>query len=80
MIIYKGENTMNREEIKKELEKNGVVLSDAELDAMIAEYNSGELSEANLETVAGGYVRPGNPLVDWILEKLGLKGNNRRRW
>ena len=71
---------MDKEQIKKELEENGVVLSDKELDAMIAEFNAGELHEENLEEVAGGYIKPGrNPLVDWILEKLGLKGNSGRK-
>ena len=47
---------------------------------MIAEFNAGELHEENLEEVAGGYIKPGrNPLVDWILEKLGLKGNSGRK-
>ncbi len=74
---------MDKEQIKKELEENGVVLSDAELDALIAEYNSGELNEDNLEEIAGGYIRfnPNNPVTRWILEKLGLLGkNNRKRW
>ena len=72
---------MDKEQIKKELEKDGVVLSDAELDTLIAEYNSGELNEENLEEVAGGYIKPGagNALVDWILDKLGLKKKTNKK-
>ncbi len=84
------EELLKDEEFVKELEaaekdadvlelfnKKGIALTEADLKAVRSEYGSGELSEDNLEEVAGGIlfrpirpISPKNPVVTWIVRKL----------
>ena len=52
----------------------GVEMTEAELQAML-DASEGELDEAAMETVAGGYIKPG--FGRWLWDKLfGKKGSS----
>lgn len=57
--------------------RNGIAVTEEELKALRSEYGEKELSEDNLEEVAGGRmlpvygpISPKNPVVKWLLKKL----------
>ena len=57
----------------------GIAITESELNALRSEYGEKELSEDNLEEVAGGMrlpvygyglISPRNPVVIWLIKKL----------
>ena len=61
------------EEVLAVLKNHGVEATIAEVEAMLAQASQQkeELSEDDLETVAGGYIRPWSiPLVKWLIKKI----------
>lgn len=61
-------------EAVKILNEAGVEMTEAELQAML-DASEGELDEAAMEAVAGGYIKPG--FGRWLWDKLfGKKGSS----
>jgi len=58
--------------------RNGIAVTEEEVKAIRSEYSGAELSEENLEEVAGGRINvivprplsPKNPIVEWLVRKL----------
>ncbi len=58
--------------------RHGIEITEADIKAIRIENSNGELSEENLEEVAGGMlgirsprpISPKNPVVTWIIKKL----------